>query len=62
MAFPSASAPLFVPVFPLDRRNSGLMCLRWLGGAIPQLGAVPNCLTSGYDLYGFFLPFVGYFS
>jgi hypothetical protein len=24
MPFPSVSAPLFVPVFPLDRRNSGL--------------------------------------
>jgi hypothetical protein len=24
MAFPSVFAPLFVPVFPLDRSNSGI--------------------------------------
>ena len=42
MAFPSVSAPLFVPVFPLDRSNSGLKFLRWVGGPIPQLGAMPN--------------------
>ena len=27
MTFPSVSAPLFVPVFPLDRGNSGLKFL-----------------------------------
>ena len=29
----------FVPVFPLDRDNSGLKFLRWVGGPIPQLEA-----------------------
>jgi hypothetical protein len=42
MAFPSVSALLFVPAFPSDRSNSGLSILRWVGGLIPQLGAVPN--------------------
>jgi hypothetical protein len=28
------SAPLFVPAFPFDRRNSGLIFLRWVGGWI----------------------------
>ena len=41
MAFPSVSAPLFVPAFPFDRRNSGLIFLRWVGGPILQLGAMP---------------------
>jgi hypothetical protein len=37
MAFPSVSAPLFVPEFPLDRSNySGLIFLRRVGGHIPQ--------------------------
>jgi hypothetical protein len=40
MAFPSVSAPLFVPAFPLDRRNSDLIVLRWEGGFIPQTGPV----------------------
>ena len=35
------SAPFFVPVFPLDRNNSGLKFLIWVGGPIPQLGIVP---------------------
>jgi hypothetical protein len=30
------------PVFPLDRSNFGLIFLRWVGGPIPQPGAVPN--------------------
>jgi hypothetical protein len=38
MAVPSVSAPLFVLVFPLDRRNSGLIFLRWVGDPIPQPG------------------------
>jgi hypothetical protein len=38
----SVSVPLFVPVFPLDRSNSGLIFGRWVGGHIPQTGAVPN--------------------
>ena len=42
MAFPSVSAPLLVPVFPLDRSNFGLKFLRWVGGPISQLGAMPN--------------------
>jgi hypothetical protein len=41
MTFPSISVPLFVPVFPLDRSNSGLKFLRWVGGPIPQLEAMP---------------------
>jgi hypothetical protein len=32
MVFSLVSAPLFVPVFPLDRSNSGLIFLRWVGG------------------------------
>jgi hypothetical protein len=36
VAFPSISAPLFVPVFPLDRRNSGLKFFRCVGD--PQRG------------------------
>jgi len=35
------SAPFF-SVFPLDRSNSGLKFLRWVGGPIPQTGAGPN--------------------
>jgi hypothetical protein len=40
--FPSDSVPLSVPVFPLDRSNSGLKFWRWVGGPIPQPGAIPN--------------------
>lgn len=40
MAFPSASSPLFVPAFLFDRSNSELIFLRWMGGLIPQPGAV----------------------
>jgi hypothetical protein len=42
VAFPSVSAPLFVPFFPLDRSNSGLIFLRLEGSFILQLGAVPK--------------------
>ena len=42
MAFSSVSAPHFVPVFPLDRSNSGLKILRRVGVPIPQPGAMPN--------------------
>jgi hypothetical protein len=41
MAFPSVCAPLFVLAFPSDRRNNGLIFLRWVVGPIPQLGAMP---------------------
>jgi hypothetical protein len=41
MAFVSFSAPLFVPAFPFDRRNSGLLFSRYVGGPIPQPGAMP---------------------
>jgi hypothetical protein len=44
MAFPSVSAPLFVPVFPVDRSNFGLKFWRRVGGPIPQLGPMPNLL------------------
>ena len=40
MAFSLVSAPFFVPVFPLDRNNSRLKILRWMGGSIPLLGAM----------------------
>lgn len=41
MAFPSASVPLFSPVFSLDRNNSGLKIWRWVG--VPSLnGAICN--------------------
>jgi hypothetical protein len=39
MAFLSVSAPLFVPVFLFNRRNSRLIFLRYVGGPIPQPGA-----------------------
>jgi hypothetical protein len=42
MAFPSVYAPLFVSVFPLDRRNSGLIFLKCVGGPILQPGPVPS--------------------
>ena len=42
MVFPSVSAQHFVPVFPLERSNSGLKFWRCVGGPIPQLGALPN--------------------
>jgi hypothetical protein len=42
MAVLSVPAPLFVLVFPLDNRNSGLIILRWVGGPIPQSATVPN--------------------
>jgi len=37
MAFPTVTAPFFVPVFPLDRNDSELKMLRWVGGLTPQL-------------------------
>ena len=40
MAFPSVSAPLLIPIFSLNRSNSGLEFLRRVGGHISQLGAV----------------------
>jgi hypothetical protein len=60
MAFPSVSALLFVPVFPFDRSNSGLIFFFLDGWVATSLNRQP-CLTSGYDLYRFSLPFVGYF-
>ena len=33
----------FVPEFPFDRNNTGLKILRWVGGSIPQLGAMTMC-------------------
>ena len=52
------TAPLFVSVFLLDSRNTGLNILRWESGSSI---ARPR-LTSAYGLYRFFLPFVRYFS
>jgi hypothetical protein len=37
----SVSAPLFVHAFPLNKNNSGLKFLRWMGSPIPELGVVP---------------------
>ena len=37
MAFPTVSVPIFVHVFLLDRNNSELKILRWVGDPIPQL-------------------------
>jgi hypothetical protein len=63
LAFSSVSIPLFVPVFLLDRNNSGLKFWRWVGDPIPQLGVGERvCLTSRYGLDRFSLPFVVYFS
>ena len=41
MSLPSVSDTPHSPVFPLDTNISGLEILRWVGGPIPQLGAVP---------------------
>jgi hypothetical protein len=41
MALSSVSAPFFVHVFPVDRNISGLKILRWVGGPIPGLRALP---------------------
>jgi hypothetical protein len=41
MAFPSVSALLFVLSFPLERDNSGLKILRWVGGPIPEPVVMP---------------------
>ena len=41
MTFPSVYVSFFVPVFPLNRNTSRLTILRYVGGPIPQLGAVP---------------------
>jgi hypothetical protein len=50
----SVSAPHFVSVFPVDRKNSELKFGdEWMA---PFLNMWP-CLTSGYDLYRFSLPF-----
>ena len=57
--FTSVSAALFVPIFLLERNNSELIFLRWVGDPIPQPG---QCLTSEYGLFRFSLPFVEYFS
>jgi hypothetical protein len=40
MPFPSVSALLFVPVFPLDRSNSGLKFWKWVGGPNPSTGSL----------------------
>ena len=55
VAFPSVSAPLFVPVYPLDRSNSELKFGD--GWVVPFLNQGP-CLTSGYGLYRFSFLFV----
>ena len=57
-SFLSDSAPYFVPVFPFDRRNSGLIFFRRVAISLNQ----ELCLYTGYGLYRFCLHFVGYFS
>ena len=37
----AVSAPLFVPAFPFQGKNSELRFLRWMGVPIPQLKAMP---------------------
>jgi hypothetical protein len=59
MALSSDSVPLFAPAFSFDRRNSGLIFLRWVGGPIPHPGAMP--IHWFFLPYRFSLPFVGYF-
>jgi hypothetical protein len=58
MAFTSDSSPLFVPAFPFDRRNSGLLFLS--GWVAPSLNR-GLYLSTGYGLYRFYLTFVGHF-
>jgi len=41
MVFPSVSSPFFISVLLFDKSNSGLIFLRWAGGPISQLGAMP---------------------
>jgi hypothetical protein len=48
MAFPSVSAPHFVPVFPSDRNNSGLKIWRWVGDTPP-----PHTHTHLFCLFKF---------
>ena len=42
MSFPFVSTPVFVPAFPLDRSNSGLIFMRWVCDTILHPEAVPN--------------------
>ena len=50
----------FFPDFPVDRNNSGLKIMRWVGGLwIPPLDP---CLETGGSLFRFYLDAVGYFS
>jgi hypothetical protein len=52
--FPLVSAPVFVPVFPLDRSNFGIKCCRWMGGTIAQPRDMPNLWKSSLQvLYPF---------
>ena len=53
-------ALLFVHVFPLDRSNSGVKFVKMGGWLLSSTEG--SCLTSGYGLDRFSLPFVGYFS
>ena len=55
VVFPSVSAPLFVPAFSFDRRNSRLI---FWGGCVAPFLKHGLCLSIGYGLYMFFLPFV----
>jgi hypothetical protein len=50
MAFPSVSAPLFVPAVPFDRRNSGFIFLSWVNPFYLWIGKIiqPKRDTSIY--------------
>jgi hypothetical protein len=56
MAFPS----VYAPAFPVNRRNSGLIFLRWVDG-FPHPYMWHNAYPVGYGIYRFSFPFVGYF-
>jgi hypothetical protein len=60
VAFPSVSAPFFVPIFHLDRNNFGVKIFEkggWIHSSTRGL-----YLNSVYGLYRFSLHFVGYFT
>jgi hypothetical protein len=50
--FPSVSASSFVPAFPFNRNNPVLLFMRWMGGGIPQKGAMSaHCIWSLHILF-----------
>jgi hypothetical protein len=66
MTFPSDSDPLFVSAFPLNRKDSGLKLLRFMGAPVPPVGIAMPPQEIAMPIYWrwsykFYLPFVGYF-